>query len=420
MDEATLRAYVEDRLKSDDEKFVPGKTRVHLSSPTFGADEILEALDSLVRRQVTIGRKVRQFEEDFAAWCGAKGSVFLNSGSSANLLAFFVLTNGALRGRLKPGEEVVVPALSWSTTVFPIVDAGLVPVLVDSDLDTLNADPGEVEAAVSKKAGAVMPVHVLGNPADMPALMKTAKRSGLFVVEDACEAHGATIGGKKVGTFGEMATFSFYFSHHMTTIEGGSLVSDNEGYLELAKVLRAHGYSRDLKDAAKVAKRYPQIDARFLFVNRGFNLRPTEVSAAFGIRQLPKLDAFIEGRRILAAYYNKRLGRHAGLLRVQKEQPGHRNVQLGYSMIVEKGAPFTRKQFVDHLEAAGIETRPVIAGNIAEHPAMKLLKHRVHGRLPNARHIMRNGLYMGCHNGIGDEARGYVMDAVDEFVRKNS
>ncbi len=415
-----LRAYIEGELKAQDEAFVPGKSRVWLSSPTFGADEILEALDSLVRRQVTIGRKVRRFEEEFAAWCGARGSVFLNSGSSANLLAFFALTNPALRGRLKAGDEVVVPSVSWSTTVFPIVDAGLVPVLVDSDLDTLNVDPAAAEAAVGKRTGALMPVHVLGNPADMPALMKTAKRHGLYVVEDACEAHGATIEGKKVGTFGDMSTFSFYFSHHMTTIEGGSVVSDNEGLLELAKVLRAHGYSRDLKNAQKVAARYPNIDARFLFVNRGFNLRPTEVTAAFGIQQLPKLDGFIEGRRALAAYYDRRMGRHAGLLRVQKELEGHRNVRLGYSVLVENGAPFTRKQFVDYLEAAGIETRPVIAGNLAEHPAMKMIRHKVKGKLPNARHIMRNGMYMGCHNGIGPEARAYVMDTVDDFVRKNA
>lgn len=415
-----LRAYIEDQLKAQDERFDPAKPRVNLSSPTFGADEILDAVDSMVRRRVTIGAKVSRFEADFARWCGAKGSVFLNSGSSANLLAFFVLTNPALRGHLKPGDEVVVPAVSWSTTVFPIVDAGLIPVLVDSDLDTLNVDPGEAEAACGKRAAVLMPVHVLGNPADLPALSKIAKRRSLYMIEDACEAHGATINGKKVGTFGDMSTFSFYFSHHMTTIEGGSLVSDDEGYLELAKVLRAHGYSRDLKNAAAVAKKYPNIDARFLFVNRGFNLRPTEITAAFGIQQLPKLDGFIEGRRALAAYYNKRMARHAGLLRVQKEQTGHQNVQLGYSVIVEKGAPFTRKQFVDHLEEAGVETRPVIAGNLAEHPAMKLIKHKVKGKLPNARHIMRNGMYMGCHNGIGPEARAYVMDQVDAFVAKHA
>ena len=416
-----LRTYVEERLKAEDETFVPGKSRVNLSSPTFGADEILEALDSLIRRRVTIGAKVARFEADFAAWCGVKGSVFLNSGSSANLLAMFALINPALKARLKPGDEVLVPAVSWSTTVFPVVDAGLVPVLIDADLDTLNMDPAQAEAAArSKRAGAIMPVHVLGNPADMPALMKTAKRRSLYLVEDACESHGATIDGRKVGTFGDMATFSFYFSHHMTTIEGGSLVSDNEAFLELAKVLRAHGYSRDLKDAKRMAAKYPMIDPRFLFVNRGFNLRPTEVNASFGIQQLPKLDGFIAGRQAIAAYYDKRMAKHAGLLRVQKCRPGHRNVQLGYSVIVEKGAPFTRKQFVDHLEAAGIETRPVIAGNIAEHPAMKLLKHRVQGKLPNARHIMRSGMYMGCHNGIGPEARAYVMDTVDAFVQKHA
>jgi CDP-6-deoxy-D-xylo-4-hexulose-3-dehydrase len=314
---------------------------------------------------------------------------------------------------------VIVPTVSWSTTIFPIADAGLVPVLVDVDLDTLNMDPAATEDAVSKKSAALMPVHVLGNPPDFQSLLRVAKTEGLKVIEDACEAHGASINGRKAGTFGDMASFSFYFSHHISTIEGGMLVTDNEIYCELAKTLRAHGYSRDLKNAAAIAKRYSKIDARFLFVNRGFNLRPTEINAAFGIQQLPKLEGFVEGRRELAAYLKKSLASHEGLLKFQKVLPGHRNVYLGFSIIISPKANFTRKAFVDHLEKSGIETRPIIAGNMAEHPAMRKIKHRVHGTLKNARLIMRQGLYFGTHHGIGPRQREYIVETVDSFLRRH-
>jgi CDP-6-deoxy-D-xylo-4-hexulose-3-dehydrase len=419
-DDPGVRRFVEERLKKLDEDFVPGKTRVGLSARLFGAEEVLESLDVLVSGRVTFGALCRRFEEEFAKWCGADGAVFLNSGSSANFLAMQVLVNGALRGHIKPGAEVIVPAVSWSTSVFPILDAGLVPVFVDADIDTLNLDPDEIDGAVTKKTAAVVPVHVLGNPPDFRRIDKIASDGHLKVVEDACEAHGARIGRRKAGTFGDMATFSFYFSHHMTTMEGGMLVSDNETYLDLARVMRAHGYPRSLKNADRIAAKYPNIDARFLFVNRGFNFRPFEVQAAFGIHQLQKVGRVIAHKRELAAYYRKQLAAHEGVLRFQKELPGHQNVYLGFSMLVAKKAPFTRKEFVDHLENAGIETRPVIAGNMAEHPAMRRLEHRTHGDLPRAREIMRQGTYIGAHTEVGKAQREYVVETIDAFVRSRT
>jgi len=405
-------------MKASDEAFVPGKSKVGLSARLFGPEEVLESLDVLASGRVTFGDLCRAFERRFASWCGAGGGVFLNSGSSANFLALQVLVNGSLKRPLRRGQEVIVPAVSWSTSVFPIADAGLVPVLVDADLDTLNADPDEVERAVGKKTGALLPVHVLGNPVEFARIGRVAREHDLRVVEDACEAHGARIGARKAGTFGDMGTFSFYFSHHMTTMEGGMLVSRNDAYLELARVMRAHGYPRDLKSAKQVATRYPGFDPRFLFVNRGYNFRPIEVQAAFGLQQLDKVEAVIDQKRALAAFYRKQLAEHEGLLRFQKELKSHRNVYLGFSMVVSPKARFTKKEFADHLEGAGIETRPIIAGNMAEHPAMRFLKFRKVGALGRARHIMRRGLYVGVHKGIGEAQREYVVDTIDRFLRK--
>lgn len=414
-----LRQYVEERLKEFDEEFVPGETRIPLSAPTFGVEEILESIDSLLRRRVTMGAKVRAFEDAFRRYCEVNGATCVNSGSSANLLSLAILTNPQVDRPMLPGREVLVPAVSWSTTVFPIIDVGLIPVLVDVDLDTLNMDPSGMESAPSNLTGAIMPVHLLGNPADMAAVMDLARAHDLYVVEDACEAHGATLDGRKVGSIGDLATFSFYFSHHISTIEGGMLVSDNDEYLELARAMRAHGYIRDLRNASDIAKRYPEIDSRFLFLNRGFNFRPTEIQGAFGIHQIEKLDSFVRQRRENAEYVRKRLAEHSSLLRPQTTLPGARNVYLGFSLLVDPGAPFSRTDLVQHLEARGIETRPIVAGNLAEQPALQMFPHRVHGDLRNARHVMRAGLYFGTHHGIGPRQRDYIIDQICEFVRSN-
>lgn len=415
-----LRKYIEERLKELDEQFIPGTTRIPISSPTFGVDEILESIDSLVTARVTIGAKVRRFEQDFARYLGSPDAVCLNSGSSANLVATMILTNAQTDRALRPNANVVVPAVSWSTTVFPIVDAGLMPVIVDVDPDTLNLDIDQAEDALSDATGALMPIHLLGNPADMGRIMDLAHRHGLFVIEDACEAHGASINGKKVGTFGDVGTYSFYFSHHITTIEGGMLVSNREEFIELAKTFRAHGYARDLRNAQTIASKYPEIDSRFLFVNRGFNVRPTEIQGAFGIHQTQKLDGFIRRRVENASQLRKELGRYEAFFRFQKVLPGHEHVYLGFSLVIRKGAPFSKADLVRFLEASKIETRPIVAGNIAEQPAMSFVPHKVHGNLMVAREIMRKGLYFGVHQGIGPEQRGYIFDRFETFMKQYS
>lgn len=400
-----------------EEEFQPGKTRIPLSIPTFGWEEVWEALESLLTTRVTMGSKVRRFEEMFAEYIGVKHAVMVNSGSSANLLALSVLTNPLLKECLRPGDEVITPAVTWPTTVFPILNVGLVPVLVDVDLNSFNLIPEEVERAVTARTRAIMLVHLLGNPCDMNRILDIARRHNLLVTEDACEAHGAEYRGRKIGSLGDLSTFSFYFAHHISTIEGGMLLTNNGEYAELARALRAFGWVRDIQHREAFAKNDPEIDHRFLFTNIGYNLRPTEIQGAFGIHQLGKLEGYIRMRRENARYWSEELAPFAHHLLLHREREDTRHVWYGYPVVVRPDAPFNREELVACLESKGVETRPIMAGNIDEQPALRLFPYRKVGDLPNARFIRRNAFFFGNHHGIGKEEREAIVSYFQEFIK---
>ena len=407
-----IRCCFEDRQEAP---VPPGPTRIPLSIPAFGWEEVWEALDSLLSRQVTMGTKVRQFEAMFAEYVGVKHAIMVNSGSSANLLAASLLTNPLLPGHLQPGDEVITPAVTWATTVFPLLNVGLVPVLVDVDLRTFNLTAAEVKKAISPKSRAIMLVHLLGNPCNMDEIMAIARRQKLLIIEDSCEAHGAEYGGRKVGSFGDIATFSFFFSHHISTMEGGMLLTNNDEYAELARALRVFGWTRDLEAKDALARQHPEVDPRFLFVNIGYNFRPTEIQGAFGIHQMSRLEGFIEARRDNARYWGEELGSLNHLL-LHREAEGTRHAWFGYPVLVRPNAPFSRKELTDYLEASWVETRPIMAGNIDEQPAMRLFSYRKVGKLPNSRLIHRNAFFSGNHHGIGREEREAIVRYIGEFV----
>jgi CDP-6-deoxy-D-xylo-4-hexulose-3-dehydrase len=394
------------------------QVRIPLSIPTYGWEEVYDAVDSMLTTRVTMGEKVREFEKLFTEYIGVEHAIMVNSGSSANLIALSILTNPTINNRIQQGDEIITPAVTWSTTVFPIINVNAVPVFVDIDLETYAIDPDEIRKAITNKTRAIMLVHPLGNPCDMKEIMEIAKEYNLFVIEDCCETLGAEYKGKKVGTFGDISTFSFFFSHHISTIEGGMVITNNEEYAELAKILRAHGWIRDLKNKDEIAKRYKDIDERFLFINIGYNLRPTEIQGAFGIHQIKKLDKFIEVRRENARYWTRKLKKYGDYLILPKERRGTKHVWFGYPITVRPNAPFTRNELMQYLEQRGIETRPVIAGNIAEQPVMKLFKHRIVGDLKNSRNIMRRSFFFGNHHGIGKAERKYVVDCISEFIEQ--
>ena len=410
--EQSIRAYC---ASKHDFAFKPNDPVVRLHEPTFSADEILAALDCLLTTRVTMGPKVKGFEKEFCAAFGFGHGMMNNSGSSANLLAVAALANPAAKNGLRPGDEVVVPALSWSTTVWPLIQHGLVPVVVDIDPATLNIDPGEIERAIGPRTRAVMLVHVYGNPCDMDAILDICRRRQLLLLEDCCEALGAFYDGTPVGKFGRVGTFSFYFSHHMTTLEGGLCVTEDFQLAELMRILRAHGWVRECEEREPYLLQNPGIDPRFLFVNLGYNPRATELQGAFGSVQLPKLAGFVEARRTNTAAWQKSLARFADFLSFQQEPPKGRSSCFGFPMTLTDKAPFGVRELMAHLNQVKIETRPIIAGNIAAQPGLKLYPHRVVGDLAHVDRVTRNGLTFGNHQSVDANAREYVTAAVESF-----
>lgn len=408
-----IRRYFEDQKI---EEFIPGKSKIPLAVPQYGADEVIESVESLLSTWVTMGKKVKTFESMFKNYIGTKGGIMVNSGSSANLLALSSLASPRFKDGIKHDDEIISPAVTWSTTVYPILNVGAKPVLVDINEETLNLTVEAVEEAITPKTKAIMVVHLMGNPCEADKIKKIADDKGIHVIEDSCEAHGAKIGDKFVGSFGICSTFSFFLSHHITTIEGGMVLSDNNDFLDIATSQRAHGWIREMSNYTKISAEYPEIDRRFLFYETGFNLRPTEIQGAFGIHQLKKLDEFVMTRRKIAKEWNKRLGTFKEYLILPEERIGTTHSYFAYPITVKSNAPFSRKEITDFLESKLIETRPIAGGNLAEQPSAKLYNHRVDGALPNARNVMRNSFFIGLHTGIKNEQLEYVVDCFDDFI----
>lgn len=391
---------------------------VRLHEPSFGEEEIQAATDQMRTTHITMGKQVRAFENQCADHFRSQHALMCNSGSSANLLAIAALSNPALKNHMQSGDEVIVPALSWATTVWPIIQHQLIPVFVDCDLATYNFDYEKLEAAITPKTKAIMVVHVYGNPCDMGIIMKLANKYGLYVIEDTCESMGATFNGTAVGTFGDVGTMSLYYSHHITTFEGGLCFTDNKKLVELMRILRAHGWSREADGHEDYAAQYPNIDPRFLFVNIGYNLRPTEVQAVIGMKQLPKLDRFVETRRTGWTSYRSSLDKYSSYFSFQKEQEGGEASWFGFGIVLKESCSFALKEITAFLQKNGVETRPIIAGNMARHPALEMYEHRVSGTLENCDTIMQRGFAIGCHHAIDADAQAYVIGVFDEFMKQ--
>ncbi len=388
-----------------------------LHEPTFGVDEIMAAVDCMLTSYVTMGKRVAELERVFANLVGVPEGVSCNSGSSANLLAVGALANPQTKDGLRPGDEVIVPALSWSTTIWPLVQHGLTPVIVDIDPATLNMDPNEVERAVSAKTRAIMPVHVYGNPCDMDALEDICARHGLMMIEDVCEAMGGEYKGRPLGQFGRISSFSFYFSHHITTFEGGMCMTADDEIADTLRILRSHGWIREAKNKQRYTEQFPEIDARFLFVNVGYNLRLTEVQAAVGLEQVPKLEEFLGQRRATAAHWKKLFASQGDFMQTQSETPGGTHAWFGFPVTVRPEAPYSCHDVRRHFDAAGIETRPIICGNIALQPGLQDYPHRTVGDLASATNVMRNSFSIGNHQAITAENITWVRDQIESLPR---
>jgi len=403
------------KIKKD--KFEYGKTTIPLSIPTYTEQEAFESMQSLLSTYVTNGQKVKEFENVWSKYSNIKNSTLVTSASTANSLALSVLTDHSLKKRILPGDEIITPALTFATTVYPILDVNAVPVLVDIDLKTLNIDETKIEKAITKKTKAIMPVHLLGNPCKIDVIKKIAIKHNLYLIEDAADSSGAEYHGKKLGAWGDFSTFSFFFTHIMTTIEGGMISTDNPQLAELAKSKRSFGWIRDLKNKKKYEKKYKEIDPRFLFISRGFNFKPTEIQGAFGIHQIKKLDQFVEIRRKNANYWADRLSKHFEYFITIKEQPNTKSAWYGFPIIVQKGAPFKREELIKYLNSKGIQTRPILSGNIVQQPVAKTFKYKKTS-LKNAEFVNDNSFWIGNNHGIGSVERKAVADYFDDFMSK--
>jgi CDP-4-dehydro-6-deoxyglucose reductase, E1 len=373
-----------------------------LVDSSYDNQEIISCMATLLSGQLTMGEKVRQFEREFAAYCGARHAVMVNSGSSANLLALSVLTN-PLRGvHLKPGDKVAVPAVCWSTSLWPVIQTGLVPVLVDVDPRTLNLSIPALRAALRRhELKAVLMVHVLGNSTELPQLLELVAEHGLLLVEDTCESLGSVCDGRMLGTLGCFGTFSFYFSHHMTTIEGGMVLAETDEDYDLLKCLRAHGWSREQSNRAELESANRHIDPRFLFVNVGYNLRPMEIQAAFGLEQLKRLDEMNRQRRANVRRIREAFGRHArwrGQLHFPEATAGLDPCWFGFPFLVDAALDLDYRKFTSSLMRHGVDTRPIVSGNMALQPAVRHFNIELGlGPFTGAQAVHDRGLFIGCH-----------------------
>ena len=391
--------------------------RIPLAAPTITPEDIEEAIDSLRALQLTMGKKTKLFEAAWAKYVGVKDSVLTNSGTSAEDLAFYTLREA---GKLKPRDEVITSPVTFPSSVNAILHAGAVPVFIDVDLETLNFDERQIWEGVGEKTKAILPVHFMGNPCDMDQVMEAANEYKLSVIEDCAESHGAMVGDRKVGSFGDMGIFSFFFSHHISTIEGGSVVSDDDEYLMIARSLRSYGWIRALTDSQResLAGRYSSIDPRHLYINTGYNFKPTEINAAIGLHQIERIESIIEAKRRNAQYLIKHLSqvpRFEEEFILPRERKGTRHSWLGFPLVAKRQSKF---QVMGFLEKNGIDTRQLEAGNMLQQPSATKYEYREIGSLPNARLVMKGGLFFGNYHTMSNEDLDYVVGVFEDFIRR--
>ena len=356
-------------------------------------DKELQAIQSVVDKDIySMSNSVAQFEQDFSGFVDRKYCVMTSSGSTANLIATAALfyTKNPM---LKRGDEVIVPAVSWSTTYFPLQQYGLKLKFVDIDLETLNYNLKDLETAITSDTKIIVVVNLLGNPNDFDAINSFIKDKNIIIFEDNCESMGAEYKGKQTGTFGIMSSFSTFFSHHMATMEGGFVTTDNEELYHILLSLRAHGWTRNLPQHNHVSNKSDDwFEESFRFVLPGYNVRPVEMSGAIGIEQLKKLPLFLKQRRKNAELFVKLFKNHPNFI-IQKDIDN--SSWFGFSLIIKPNSNLKRKDVINQLQKSKIECRPIVTGNFTRNEVMKYFDYSVHNELKNANYLHDNGFFVG-------------------------
>jgi CDP-6-deoxy-D-xylo-4-hexulose-3-dehydrase len=418
---------------SEKPPFVPGESRVPYAARVFDDSEMVSLVDSSLDFWLTYGRFSEEFERRLAEYLGTRFCYLVNSGSSANLLAFMTLTSDRLGERkIERGDEVITVAAGFPTTVAPIVQYGAVPVFVDITLPTYDIDVAQLEAALSPRTKAVMLAHTLGNPFDIDAVKAFCDAHGLWLIEDNCDSLGSEYKGRRTGTFGDIGTSSFYPPHHMTMGEGGAVYTDDP---LLAKVLLSmRDWGRDCRCpsgqdnvcGARFTQQFGTLpygyDHKYVYSEFGYNLKVSDMQAAVGVAQLDKLPDFVEARRDNYARLYELLEPVSDLLMRPEPTQGADPSWFGFLMVVSPDAPATRDELVAALEAANVQTRALFAGNLLRHPAFDAMRergegYRVVGELTNTDRVMNDGFWIGVYPGMTEEMLEFMAKVIVEGLR---
>ena len=366
----------------------------------FSNDDIKKGIEVLKSKQITMSKETEVFEKIFSKKNNSNFALMCNSGSSANLLMVSAACNPLRYNNLKKNDEVLIPAVCWSTSLWPLIQNGLIPKFVDIDLKTLNIDINDLKRKITKKTKAIMSVHILGLSTNMDELVKICKKKKLILFEDTCESLGTKYKSKYLGNFGDFASYSFYYSHQITSGEGGMVVCKNRKDYEILKCLRSHGWSRNSNLHKLYKKKYKNLNDKFLFINSGYNLRPLDVTAAIAKNQYKRLDLFIKERNSNRKLIIKKILNHKKwnnqfiFLKVPKNiQPSW----FGLPILISDGLKNKKNKFLKFLDKIGIENRPIVSGNFLNQPASKLYKLTSKEKFVSSQKVEDNGFFIGLH-----------------------
>lgn len=422
---ALVREYT--RARHQPAAFVPGQSKVPYAGRVFDEEEVAAAVEAVLDFWLTLGPEGAAFERELAEYVGVRNALLVNSGSSANLVAFATLTSRQLDRPLVPGDEVLTVAAGFPTTVAPIIQYGCVPVFVDVDAATANARVDRLADAVGPKTRAVMLAHTLGNPYDLDSVLDLVQRHDLYLIEDNCDALGSRYRGRKTGTFGHLATQSFYPPHHLTMGEGGAVLTGSGRLKKVAESFRDWGRDcwcasgKDNTCGKRFGWQLGQLpfgyDHKYVYSHLGYNLKPLDVQAAIGRQQLRKLDGFVAARRANHARLLQAFKAYEEFLILPQATPQSEPSWFGLLLTVRDGAPFTRGELVGFLEKRQVQTRQLFGGNLLRQPAFQGVPHRVVGDLTSTDKIMNDAFFIGVYPGLTPDMLAYVEETFAEFFQ---
>lgn len=383
-----------------------------LAHPTYNYQEVMQSINSMVNFKTSMHEKVKYFEKLFGEKYGGE-AIMVNSGSSADLLISYALLE-KLKGSFQPGSEIIIPAVTWPTHLWSPIMAGFNVKLVDIDPTTLNFNLDEVISNITEKTKAIFVVHLLGNTGKIKELVDLCQERDIILLEDCCEALGSKFNDQYFGTFGLASSFSFFFSHHLVTMEGGMILTRDKSFAQSCRLLRSHGWAREISTYQNQTA--VPFQEKYRFITWGFNVRPTELQAGFGIEQIKKIDDFQLQRTRNGEILTSFIKKYKDFISTMRINDGITCSWFAFPILINHSSPFSRDQFTSHLEKFGIETRPIVAGNLARQPALKKFTNISYGSLSGADYVNDYGFYIGIHPTTKIKDLKKVIQVMDDYL----